>query len=142
MATRPDHVVLAGHTGRLLARAGLTCHTQWEVDENVIATTRAAARDLGRPVTGAELFDLWEAAPTTWAQRTPPEPNRLAELLDRVGQALAARDALDQESASTRRGAAVIRHIALNARPHTRDVLPGWMTDEPVQPSDAWAVLG
>ena len=140
--TRPDHVVLAGHTGRLIARVGLTAHTQWETDEHVITTARAAARELGRPITGPELFDLWEAAHTIREQLHPPEPSRLAELLDRVGRALAARDAMDQELAGEARGAVVIRHIALSARPHTRDVLPGWMTDEPVQPSDAWAVLG
>lgn len=144
---RPDHVVLAGHTGRLIARAGLLCHTEWEVDEHVIATVLAATPDLGRPITGAELHELWEAAHTTWAQFNPPAPNHLNELLDRVGRAFAARipamrEALADVNRAAERGAEVIRQMLERAQPHTLDVLPAWMTEAPVQPSDAWAVLG
>ena len=144
--TRPDHVVLAGHTGRLLARVGLTAHTQWETDQHVIGTAVDASRELGRPITGPELHDLWEAAHTLWFQQHPPPATHLAELLDRIGQILADQDRADAVAQAQDRhatavalteGDAVLRHVTLTAPGHVRDRLPAWMTD----PVDDLAVI-
>jgi hypothetical protein len=141
--TRPAVVVLAGHTGRLVARAGLACETQWEVDEHLIATVIAASRDLGRPVTGGEVHQLWAAAHETWALLHPIPPDRLTALLERIGKALAdpTRQALIAAAETRRkveRGAAVLRQMAEGAPDFQRDRLPDWLTDDAEAVAVSW----
>lgn len=144
---RPEHVVLAGATGRLLARVGLTAHTRWETDEHVIKAALAVSRDLGRPVTGPELHDLWEAAHTTYTQTHPAELQHVEDLLHRVGRAYAqARDSIqaavarNTEREQERRGLFVLRGIAATASPYAADCLPSWLTD-PTDESGALSEL-
>jgi hypothetical protein len=134
--TRPDHVVLAGHTGRLLARVGLHCHTRWETDEHVVKTAIAAGRDLGRPVTGPELHDLWEAAHTIYTQVRPVELRHVEELLISVGRAYRRASgtiniaiARNAERVSEQRGMAVLRQMVATSPAHTLDSLPNWLTE-------------
>jgi len=136
--SRPDHVVLAGHTGRLMARAGLTCLTQWEVDEHVVTTVLAAADELGRPVTGPEVLQLWQAGHETWAYFHPPAPDRVTALLERIGKALAdprrqgwvaAAQDRQQERHDERQGTTVLQAMAAAAPGYQRDRLPDWITN-------------
>lgn len=138
-----DHIVLAGHTGRLMARAGLLADTRYEVDQKVIETAIAASQDLHRPITGPELFDLWDAAHTVWTQLQPTEQERTFALIIRIADRMT--PALKAAAAAADRLRARVEEIqggwalaAMAANAHSHTVLPDWITDPETEEPPSW----
>lgn len=138
-----DHVVLAGATGRLMAQAGLTAHTRYEVDHRVVDAALSTSKELGRPITGPELFDLWEAAHTMWTHLQPSEQERTFQLLIRVAERMspalkAAASATDRLAARLAEfdGARVLAQMTADAPSHA--VLPDWITDPDIEEPPSW----